>query len=215
MKVSMIATSAALILSSASAYPQDPHNDVLREPYEPPGEYQTSGSDYDDASQAVDELQKAAARRDELQSMAEEALTQLSGEAGVDVESAAGYAVFDTTKAGLIATGAGGSGVAVDNETGEKTYMHVGAAGIGLGAGIESYKLILVFDTDEALAEFVDGHWSSGASAQAAAGDDGASQETHSQDDISIYRIDDTGLIAQADVTGMKFWASEKLNLDS
>src|SRR5690606_37777830 len=47
-------------------------------------------------------------------------------------DRASGYAVFTATKAGFIVTGGGGTGVAVDKSTGQRTYMRMGTGGIGL-----------------------------------------------------------------------------------
>lgn len=168
----------------------------------------------DDADPEEADAAEAAARRDELRAMAEEAVARLerSDEASAGIESAHGYAVFDTTKAGLIVTGAGGSGVALQNDTDEETFMHMGTGGVGIGAGLENYKLILVFEDGAAFEDFVDGQWDAGVSAQAAAGEESESAEVQVLDDVEVYRIDEDGLIAQADITGTRFWPSEKLN---
>ena len=157
-----------------------------------------------------------AARREEIQRVAEEAVAELeqSSEAAVDVESAHGYAVFDTTKGGLVVTGAGGTGIAKENGTGEETFMHLGAGGVGLGAGIENYKLVLVFHDESTYDQFVDGQWSGGISGQAVAGEAAASAEAQALEGVDVYRLSDEGLIAQADLTGMRFWPSEELNED-
>src|SRR5690606_24502710 len=123
-----------------------------------------------------------------------------------------GYAVFDTTKGGLIVTGAGGTGVARATETGEETYMHLGAGGIGVGGGFESYKLVMAFEDGETYDAFVAGRWDGSISAQAAAGGEGAAAEEQFVDGVRVYRLTDGGLIAQVDVSGTRFWPSDQLN---
>ena len=87
------------------------------------------------------------------------------------IDSAYGHAVFDTTKGGFIVTGAGGTGVAMRKNGGDPVYMHFGAGGVGLGAGLENYKLIVLFENEDTYERFVDGAWTAGgASAQASAG---------------------------------------------
>ena len=128
------------------------------------------------------------------------------------IASAYGHAVFDTTKGGFIVTGAGGTGVATRKNGGDPVYMHLGAGGVGLGAGLENYKLIVLFENEDTYERFIDGAWTAGASAQAAAGRDGAAVVAKFVNGVAVYHVTDKGVIAQADVTGVKFWPSDKLN---
>jgi lipid-binding SYLF domain-containing protein len=194
------ALAASIGLLLGSAYAQESHERI--------------GPEHSSQEQQREDTADNAARRQELEQMADHTvqLLQQSDDVAVDIESAHGYAVFDTTKGGLVATGAGGTGVAVDNSTGEETYMHLGAAGVGLGAGLENYKLVMVFEDETAYQQFIDGQWSGGISGQAAAGEAGASAEAQGLSGVEVYRIDDQGLIAQADIAGMRFWPSEELN---
>src|SRR5690606_14210802 len=127
-------------------------------------------------------------------------------------EEAHGYAVFDTTKGGLIVTGAGGTGVAMEKDGGEPIFMHLGQAGIGLGAGLENYRLVLMFEDQETFDRFVSGQWDGSISAQASAGEEGEAAEEQFVEGVRAYRLTDRGLMAQADVSGVRFWPSEELN---
>ncbi len=109
-------------------------------------------------------------------------------------------------------TGAGGTGVATRKNGGDPVYMHLGAGGVGLGAGLENYKLIVLFENEDTYERFIDGAWTAGASAQAAAGRDGAASVAKFVNGVAVYHVTDKGVIAQADVTGVKFWPSDKLN---
>jgi lipid-binding SYLF domain-containing protein len=120
--------------------------------------------------------------------------------------------VFDTTKGGFLVTGAGGTGAAMRKNGSEPVYMHMGAGGVGLGAGLENYKLVILFENEDVYERFVDGEWSAGATAQAAAGRDGAAIVGKFVNGVAVYHITDKGLIAQADVTGVRFWPSDRLN---
>lgn len=173
----------------------------------------------DDAQREAEEraldAEERAERQQELLRSADEALDRLRAEdesAGALIDRAYGHAVFDTTKGGLIVTGAGGTGVARTSEGGEETYMHLGAAGIGLGAGLENYQLVMLFEDRNVYDEFVSGQWDGSVSAQAAAGDEGAAAEEQFVDGVSVYRLTDAGLMAQVDISGMRFWPSEELN---
>lgn len=154
--------------------------------------------------------------RAEIDAMSETVLQQLllSNEAvKAQYESAAGYAVFRATKGGFIVTGAGGTGVAVNKASGERTYVHLGSGGIGLGAGLQNYHPVFLFETEAALERFIAGSWDASTAAQAAAGKEGLNATSSFIDGIAVYQLTDKGLIAQADLTGTRFWKSEKLNL--
>jgi lipid-binding SYLF domain-containing protein len=128
------------------------------------------------------------------------------------IDDAYGHAVFDTTKGGFIVTGAGGTGVAMRRNGSSPVYMHMGAGGVGLGAGLENYKLVILFENEDVYKRFIDGEWSAGTSAQAAAGRDGAAVVGKFNNGVAVYHLTDKGLIAQADVTGVRFWPSDRLN---
>jgi lipid-binding SYLF domain-containing protein len=157
-----------------------------------------------------------AQERQELLRMAETTIDRLRTKqpaAAKLIDDAYGYAVFDTTKGGLIVTGVGGTGVAIKTHgRNEATFMHVGGAGIGLGAGLENYKLVLLFQDHRVYDEFINGELNASASAQAAAGREGKASETNWENGVAEFRMTDAGLIAQIDISGLKFWVSDRLN---
>jgi lipid-binding SYLF domain-containing protein len=155
-----------------------------------------------------------AERRQDILDMSKEAIAELRKDASAKelVDDAYGHAVFDTTKGGFLVTGAGGTGVAMRSNGSNPIYMHMGAGGVGLGAGLENYKFIVLFENEDVYKRFVDGEWSAGATAQAAAGRDGAAVVGKFVNGVAVYHITDKGLIAQADVTGVRFWPSDRLN---
>lgn len=162
-----------------------------------------------------DEQRELDATREELVRTAEESLEQLreQNDAAAELyEKAHGYAVFDTTKGGLIVTGAGGTGVAMEKGGNERTFMHLGQGGVGLGGGVENYRLVLLIEDEQTFDDFVSGQWDGSISAQASAGDEGVAAEEQFIDGIRAFRLTDAGLMAQADVSGIRFWASEELN---
>ncbi len=156
----------------------------------------------------------AAERRQEILDMAKSTIQTLKKDASAEdlIDSAYGYAVFDTTKGGFIVTGAGGTGVAMRKSGNDPVYMHMGAGGVGLGAGLENYKLVILFENEDLYERFVDGQWSAGTSAQAAAGRDGAAAVGRFKNGVAVYHLTDKGVIAQADITGVRFWPSDRLN---
>jgi lipid-binding SYLF domain-containing protein len=153
-------------------------------------------------------------RRQEIDSSAQATLDELmNAEASVrDLYGrAVGYAVFTVTKGGFIVSGGGGNGVAVNKTTGQRTYMRMGMAGIGLGIGGQRYNLVMLFETEDRLAKFIAGGWDSSATAEAAAGQEGVAVRSSFIDGVAFFQITDKGLMGWADVTGTKFWVNDEL----
>ncbi len=149
------------------------------------------------------------ADRVKLEHMAKESLDALLAESAAArqrYQKSELYAVFDTTKVGALVTGAGGSGVAVDPGNNQCTYMHMGAGGLGLGAGIQQYKLVFLFADHDTFKHFVDGSWDGNTTAEAVAGKAAKDAVSNFADKTTVYQVNDKGLVAQADVTLMRFW---------
>ena len=94
-----------------------------------------------------------AERRQEILDMSKGTIDSLKKDKSAAdlIGSAYGHAVFDTTKGGFIVTGAGGTGVAMRKNGGDPIYMHMGSAGVGLGAGLENYKFVVLFENEDDL----------------------------------------------------------------
>ncbi len=128
-------------------------------------------------------------------------------------DQAAGYAAFRGTKAGfLFLTGGGGTGVAVDKASGTRTYMRMGAGGVGIGLGAQTYDLVILFQTTGQLARFAAGGWDASTAAQAAAGQSGAAATASFVGGVAMFYLTNKGLMAQADVSGTRFWPAAELN---
>jgi lipid-binding SYLF domain-containing protein len=127
-------------------------------------------------------------------------------------EKAYGWAAFDNLKIAFGFSGGGGNGVAVNNETGRRTYMKVGTVGVGLGLGGQKYQVIFLFQDEKTFTNFVEKGWKADASAQAAAGTEGVGGQTGFVNGIAVYQITDKGLMASADIAGTKYWKNKKLN---
>ena len=133
------------------------------------------------------------------------------------VREAAGYAVFsDISTKIFLAGGGGGKGVAVDNRSGEKTYMLMATVSAGLGVGISKSHLVWVFETREAFENFVNTGIELGADANltvnpGAGGGlyDGA---VEAAPDAWLYQLSDAGLAAELTVQGTKYFKDSNLN---
>lgn len=167
---------------------------------------------HDKQKQEVKE-ERIEAQRAQIDTMARTSLDRLFVE---EPESKAiqkrsyGYAVFDTTKVALGVSGGGGTGVAVSS--GERVYMRMATAGIGLGVGAENYQVILFFDDKDSFNKFISEEWNAEASANAAADDHGVNKSGTTEKGITIFKLADEGLMANADISGTRFWKSDKLN---
>jgi len=155
------------------------------------------------------------AKRAKIDETAQQALDELftkSVKAETLFEKAYGWAVFDNLKVAVILSGGGGNGVAVDKESGERTYMKMGTAGIGLGLGGQTYQVVMFFQDKGTFLNFVENGWQADAGVTAAAGTEGVNPSVGFVNGLAIFKITDTGLMANADVAGTKYWKNKKLN---
>lgn len=155
---------------------------------------------------------KTATKRSKIDAKSKEVLDQVLAESPRAKElfgKAMGYAVFDNTKAALGVSGGGGSGVAVEKSNGARTYMKMGTAGVGLGIGVKTYQIVMLFENEKVFRNFVDKGWQADAQAGAAAGTAGASAEATFHNGMAIFVRTKKGLMASADVSGTKYWKSD------
>ncbi|HAK72577.1 MAG TPA: hypothetical protein DCP36_01515 [Sporomusaceae bacterium] len=133
------------------------------------------------------------------------------------VANAAGYAAFSITdvKLGFLG-GGGGKGMAVNNSTGQESFMKTGAVQIGLGLGVKKYKVLFVFKTEKALADFADSGWELGGQATIAATDsvngDSLEGAVSVGPDTWMYQLTDKGLEASLTVRGIHYFKDKDLN---
>ncbi len=154
-------------------------------------------------------------KRAKIDAVAKETLAALFKKEPVAKElydKAYGYAVFDNTKVTFIISGGGGSGVAVDKNSGKRTYMNMGTGGLALGLGAQKYQVVFLFQTAQHFNSFVDKGWEADAGASAVAGEHGANAEATFIDGKAYYMMTEAGLMLSADIAGTKYWKSDKLN---
>jgi lipid-binding SYLF domain-containing protein len=158
---------------------------------------------------------KQESKRMQLDETAEEALQTLFAEhpkAKDLYDKSFGWAVFDNLKLAFGFSGGGGNGVAKAKESGEKTYMKMGTAGIGFGLGVNKYQVIFLFQDSQTFDNFVNNGWQADAGATASAGTSAAEVKTNFVNGLAIYQMTETGLMANADIAGTKYWKNDKLN---
>lgn len=132
------------------------------------------------------------------------------------LQGAPAYAVFSSANVNVIlASFGGGYGVMHDNRSGQDTYLKMGEFGIGLGAGLKDFRVVMIFHTQDAIDRFMDYGVGIGAQADAAAvaSDQGGAVAGELQlDNITVYQLTQTGLALQATIKGTKYWRDEELN---
>jgi lipid-binding SYLF domain-containing protein len=132
------------------------------------------------------------------------------------IRSAPGFAVFSNASVNLfVASVGGGQGIVQNNQSGAITYMKMGEIGVGFGLGVKDFRIVMVFDSQKTMNNFVEKGWVFGAQADAAAkaSEKGAALGAEAViNGITVYQITESGLALQALVKGAKFWRDEALN---
>jgi len=101
----------------------------------------------------------------------------------------------------LLLSTARGAGVAVHSKTKQETFLKMVSAGAGLGVGVKDYRVIFVFENDEAFSRFFNSGWSGSGQADAAAkaGTSGGaySGAVRVEPGVWVYQITKNGLALQ------------------
>ena len=86
------------------------------------------------------------------------------------IADSVGYAVMsgNITKVPMVGAGSG-YGVAINNKTGEKTYLEITEFDVGGGWGARSLRPVIIFQDEKKFKVFIKGVWNMKAGAEAAA----------------------------------------------
>ena len=133
------------------------------------------------------------------------------------VESAAGYAAFRNFGMKVLVAGSGtGKGVAVDNKSRAVTYMKMAELQAGIGFGVKKFSLVWVFETPQALSQFVNSGWEIGGQATASAkhGDKGAAYQgaVSVSPGVWLYQVSGDSLALELTAKGTKYYKDDDLN---
>ena len=161
-----------------------------------------------------------AKKREKTRKMAAEVLKDLyktEPASKAAIKKAAGYAVFNNMGVHvLLLSTARGSGLAVNNKNNQNTFMKMVSAGGGLGIGVKDYNVVFVFETEKALAQFLDSGWGGSGQADAAAkaGEKGGaySGAMEIEPGVWVYQITKNGLALQLTLQGTKYYKDDDLN---
>lgn len=158
-----------------------------------------------------------------INSLVEQTITELyklEPETKELIGSSAGYAVMEgiTTKWPMIGTGSG-YGVAINKQTGEKTYLEITKFDIGAGLGVKSIRFAIIFQDEKKFNKFKSGVWQLGTSMEATAKSKdigtavGTSDKKYGEKrGYSVHLITDSGASATAT---FGIFQSKPINLEN
>lgn len=167
------------------------------------------------ASAASVEEKRQSARNAAVETL--ERLYKAQPEARGAVEKNAGYAVFNNVGMKILVAGGGkGKGIAVNNIDNQETFMRMAEVQVGLGFGVKEFSVIFVFETEEALQNFIDQGWEYSGQATVAATDNvnGASMQGAASvsPGVWMYQLTTKGLAAEITIKGTKYYKDDELN---
>ncbi|MBK8537183.1 MAG: hypothetical protein IPL59_20030 [Candidatus Competibacteraceae bacterium] len=159
-------------------------------------------------------------QRSSIREMANDTLGQLYQQypgARRQIERAAGYAVFSNFGLKVLFMGsATGEGIAVSRATRRETFMRMVELQPGYGFGVQRFRLVFVFETQQSLDQFMNSGWEFGANAMASAKT--STQQMGNQLGVSVspgvlmYQLSDQGAIVGVSITGAKYYPDQNLN---
>lgn len=159
-------------------------------------------------------------QRASIREMANETLAQIYQQyphARRQIEHSAGYAVFSNFGMKFMFMGsATGAGITVNRHTRGETFMRMVELQPGYGFGVEQFRLLFVFESHQALDQFVSSGWEFGgsvaATAQTSTQQMGSGLAVSVSPGVLMYQIDDRGALVGVSVTGAKYFPDPDLN---
>jgi lipid-binding SYLF domain-containing protein len=159
-------------------------------------------------------------KREKARKMAAETLKnlyKLQPSSKAAVEKSAGYAVFNNMGTNLLLLStARGAGIAINSKTKKEVFMKMISAGAGIGIGVKDYRVVFIFENDNALNKFIDSGWAAEtqADADAKANQKGAglSGAVMIAPGVWVYQITKNGLALQLTLQGTKYYKDDDLN---
>lgn len=156
-----------------------------------------------------------ASARNEIDTNSEQTLNRLfaldKSSKGL-FEQSYGYAVFDSRKSAFLLTAGGGSGVAIEKITGQRTYMNMLTLGVNVGAGIQYFNSVFLFETPEAFNKFVNSGWEADTTANATFGRKSLEAQVRFTNGMAYYQLSNTGIMLNANIAGTKYSKDSALN---
>ena len=152
------------------------------------------------SSMSVSERETKRSQLDEMAATAITGLVEQDATLQQKIENSLGYAIANmkVTKVPVVGAG-GGEGVFVNKKTGKHLYFTVSRFDIGGGWGARSYKILLVFETQEMLDRLEGGVWEFQAGVEASAGSAAAEGSSGAlTEGYTVHVLSDGGASATA-----------------
>ena len=142
--------------------------------------------------------------------MRDQALARLEREhpeAKAALQSAAGYATFQTIAMGAIVGGSNGFGVAEARNTGKQTFMRMSSNTLNAGVSAQENRIVIIFRDQATFDRFVAGTWQWGGTASAGVTGNRTSNESGTNNDgVTVYQMTSSGFALTANLGGARFW---------
>jgi hypothetical protein len=122
--------------------------------------------------------------------------------------------VFDKREASFYVVAGYGRGVAVDAETGARTYMKMATTGAGLSFGLGGFasQLVILFEDSAVFNAFVVEGLDASAGVGAMAGEEKEELGVRFDDGKAVFVLTGKGWKVAAKLTGSRYWPDEALN---
>lgn len=155
--------------------------------------------------------------RSKLDQMAEHTLERLVKEQPGSrelLDRSAGYAVFDKREASFYVVAGYGRGVAVNGETGARTYMKMATTGAGLSFGLGGFasQLVILFENGAELERFIAEGLDATAAVDAMAGEEKEQLALRFNEGKAVFVLTGMGWKVAAKLTGSRYWPDDELN---
>lgn len=159
-------------------------------------------------------------QRSSVREMASDTLARVYAQypgAQGQIERAVGYAVFSNFGMKILFMGgASGEGIAVKQPSRRETFMKMVELQPGYGFGVQKFRLVFVFETEQAFHQFVNSGWEFGgnliASAQSSTQQMGNQMGVTVSPGVKLYQLSDEGALVGVSVTGAKYYPDSELN---
>lgn len=178
---------------------------------------ETANETVESTQQALRDEATPEATRAKLDAMADATLQRLFTDepnSRALFDASVGYAVFDTRQVQYVAAAGYGRGVAVDRETGQRTYMKMGSAGVGISFGFGGFdsQVVILFEKAFGFNKFITQGMDATAEAGTMTGDDKDQLALRFDDGRAVFVLTKKGWKVSAKLSGTKYWPDEGLN---
>ncbi len=165
------------------------------------------------SSMSVVEKESKRSQLDEMAATAITGLIEKDSTLQQKIDDSLGYAVANmkVTKVPIFGAG-GGEGVFVNKKSGKRLYFTVSRFDIGGGWGARSYKILLIFDTEEMLERLGNGTWEFQAGVEASAGTAAVEGSSGAMNEgYTVHVLSDGGASATATARVIKISVDDDL----